>query len=191
MSVTVAHGAAHAPGDSGGDGSAPSGGSLRAHAACLRPGRRLPPPFLPPMFSQLFSSCRLSLGCFFGSPSACLARGAQQDRSCLSCGVPWAARPPRPAARALGHLRPLSAEAFGQRLSSPACGFSFPGGAPHADSNGRVVYFSERGVVSLMSPTGGCLQVTVLAGTIPKVAAKKPATFLRLMAHRTCARRAR
>lgn len=93
MSVTVAHGAAHAPGDSGGDGSAPSGGSLRAHAACLRPGRRLPPPFLPPMFSQLFSSCRLSLGCFFGSPSACLARGAQQDRSCLSCGAPWAARP--------------------------------------------------------------------------------------------------
>lgn len=99
--------------------------------------------------------------------------------------------PPRPAARALGHLRPLSAEAFGQRLSSPACGFSFPGGAPHADSNGRVVYFSERGVVSLMSPTGGCLQVTILARTIPKVAAKKPATFLRLMAHRTCARRAR
>lgn len=94
-------------------------------------------------------------------------------------------------ARSLGHLHPLSAEAFGQRLSSPACGFSFPGGAPHADSNGRVVYFSERGVVSLMSPTGGCLQVTVLAGTIPKVAAKKPATFLRVMAHRTCARRAR
>lgn len=89
----MAHGAAHAPGDSGGDGSAPSGGSLRADAACLRPGRRLPPPFLPPMFSQLFSSCHPSLGCFFGSPSACLARGAQQDRSCLSCGAPWATPP--------------------------------------------------------------------------------------------------
>lgn len=48
--------------------------------------------------------------------------------------------------------------------------------------------FLKQDIVSFTSPTGDCLQVTVFAGTIPKMAAKKPATFLRLMAHHTCAR---